>query len=44
MSELWKPKVIGLLLMGYPYFVSNVWAVWGVGVALCVLLWFHHDE
>lgn len=42
--ELWKPKVIGLALMLYPYFVWNRWAVWAVGVALSVLLWFHHDE
>lgn len=42
--ELWKPQVIGLVLMGYSYFVSNVWLVWGIGVALLVTLWFHHDE
>ncbi|WP_338285805.1 hypothetical protein [Luteolibacter sp. LG18] len=42
--ELWKPKIIGLLLMGYPYFVYNVYAVWAIGIGLCTLLWFHHDE
>lgn len=42
--ELWKPKAIGLALLGYPYFVYNVAAVWSIGLALCVLLWFHHDE
>lgn len=42
--ELWKPKAIGLALMGYAYFVCNVWLVWGIGVALLVALWFHHDE
>ncbi|MDB6079862.1 MAG: Amino acid transport protein [Akkermansiaceae bacterium] len=42
--ELWKPKLIGLFLMGYPYFVWNQYAVWIVGVALVVLLWFQHDD
>jgi len=42
--ELWKPIAIGLTLMTYPYFFSNPWLMWGVGVGLLVLLWFHHDE
>lgn len=42
--ELWKPKAIGLALMGYAYFFSNVWLVCGIGTALLVTLWFHHDE
>lgn len=42
--ELWKPTVIGLVLMIYPYFVWNRYAVWAVGAALLVVLWFHHDE
>ncbi|MFT3992194.1 MAG: hypothetical protein QM680_12370 [Luteolibacter sp.] len=42
--DLWKPVVIGILLMGYPYFVENVWLMWGIGAGLLVLLWFHHDE
>ncbi|MFT4177000.1 MAG: hypothetical protein QM627_10130 [Luteolibacter sp.] len=42
--DLWKPVGIGLLLIAYPYFVSNVWLMWGIGVGLLVLLWFHHDE
>ena len=43
--ELWKPIVIGLALMIYPYFVGgNAWLLWGVGTALVVILWFHHDE
>ena len=42
--ELWKPKAIGLTLMAYPYVCTNIWALWGIGVALLVILWFHHDE
>ncbi|QJE98632.1 hypothetical protein [Luteolibacter luteus] len=42
--ELWKPIAIGLALMIYPYFFSNPWLLWGVGVALLVTLWFHHGE
>ena len=41
--ELWKPKAIGVALMVYPYVLSQTWLVWGFGVALLVLLWFHHD-
>ena len=42
--ELWQPIVIGLALMVYPYFCPNVWLTWGIGIGLCVLLWFYHDE
>jgi hypothetical protein len=42
--DLWKPIAIGLALMIYPYFFSNPWLMWGIGVALLVTLWFHHDE
>ena len=42
--DLWKPIAIGLALMIYPYFTPHAWLTWTVGIALCVLLWFHHDE
>ena len=42
--ELWKPQVIGLVMMGYSYFFSNAWLLWLVGVGLLVTLWYHHDE
>lgn len=42
--ELWKPKVIGMLLMVFPYFFPNLWALCAAGIGLLVLLWFHHDE
>lgn len=41
---LWQPVAIGLALMGYPWLVSGVWLTWGIGTALCVLLWFFHAE
>lgn len=41
--ERWKPVAIGLALMIYPYFIGIPWLLWGVGVALLVILWFHHD-
>lgn len=42
--DLWQPRAIGLALMVYPYLFSNAWLLWGVGIGLMVLLWFHHDE
>lgn len=42
--DLWQPRVIGLALLVYPYFTSNEWLLWGIGVGLLVLLWFYHHE
>ncbi len=42
--QLWKPIVIGLALMSYPYFIYNRWLLWGIGTGLVVTLYFHHDE
>ncbi len=42
--DLWKPKAIGLALMIYPYFFTNAWLLWGIGVSLLVTLWFQHDQ
>lgn len=42
--SLWKPLVIGMTLMTYPYFTPNRFLLWGIGTGLVVLLWFHHDE
>ena len=42
--DLWQPKSIGVTLMVYPYFFSNAWLLWGIGVSLLVALWFYHDE
>jgi len=42
--DLWKPIVIGLIMMIYPAFCAATWETWLVGIGLCVLLWYHHDE
>ena len=42
--ELWQPVAIGVALIVYPYLVSNIWLLWGIGTGLLVLLWFYHDE
>jgi hypothetical protein len=31
--------VVGILMMGYPYFVSNVWLMSGIAVFLVAGLW-----
>jgi len=40
---LWKPMVIGIALMVYPYFVSRTWLMYAIGVALCVFLYALRD-
>ncbi len=30
--------------MAYSYFTPWAWLTWTIGIALVVLLWFHHDE
>ena len=42
--ELWQPRLIGMVLMVYPYLFTNMWLLWGIGVGLLVTLWFYHDE
>ena len=39
----WKPLVLGIALMAYPYFVSQTWAVYAVGVVLSVLIFLLRD-
>jgi hypothetical protein len=36
--SVFKPAIIGVALMAYPYFVSNDLLLWGVGVALTISL------
>ena len=40
-SGQWRPMAIGLLLIAFPYFVSQVWLLYAIGVALCgtLFLW-----
>jgi hypothetical protein len=38
-QERWPQLVTGIALMIYPYFVSSLGALLGVGLLLCVALW-----
>ncbi|MEA3188398.1 MAG: hypothetical protein QOD99_2228 [Chthoniobacter sp.] len=40
---LWKPMVVGILLMGYPYFIYDTRLVYGIGIALTAGLYFFRD-
>jgi hypothetical protein len=33
-----KPAILGVALMAYPYFVSDSLLLWGVGIALTIAL------
>jgi hypothetical protein len=37
-AGLAMPMILGAALMGYPYFVSDIWLTFGIGICLCVLL------
>ena len=36
----WRPMVIGIVLMVYPYFITNAILVFAIGIALTVALFF----
>ena len=40
---LWKPMVIGVALMAYPYFISQTWLVYVLGCALSAGLFVFRD-
>jgi hypothetical protein len=40
---LWKPMVIGIALMAYPYFVSRAWVMCAIGAVLCAALYLLRD-
>ena len=40
---LFKPMVIGLILMAYPYFVPQIWLIYTIGCALCLALYVFRD-
>jgi len=40
---LYKPMVIGIVLMAYPYFVAQTWLLYAVGCALCVGLYVFRE-
>jgi hypothetical protein len=40
---LYKPMVIGIVLMAYPYFVPQPWLIYTIGCALCLGLFVFRD-
>jgi hypothetical protein len=40
---LYKPMVIGVALMAYPYFVPQAWLMYAIGFALCFALYAFRD-
>lgn len=42
-SAQWKPMLIGVILMTYPYFVSRTWLMYAIGCALCGALFVFRD-
>ncbi len=42
-SGRWPQMGIGLALMAYPYFASQTWALYAIGVALCGALYIWRD-
>jgi hypothetical protein len=36
---LYKPMVIGFILMVYPYFVPQTWLIYTIGCTLCLALY-----
>lgn len=39
----WKPMVIGVALMAYPYFFEQALLLYGIGIALCVSLYVFRE-
>jgi hypothetical protein len=40
---LWRPMGIGVALMAFPYFVSQAWLLYAIGLALCGALYIWRD-
>lgn len=38
-----SPMLLGLVLMLYPYFISQTWAIYAVGCGLCAGLYLLRD-
>ena len=39
-NAFWRPMIIGIALMGYPYLVSGTLAIYLIGIALTAALYF----
>jgi hypothetical protein len=42
-STKWKPMVIGVVLMVYPYAIDAIWLLYVIGIALCAALFVFRD-
>ena len=42
-SVEWKPMLIGVLLMTFPYLVSQIWLLYVIGCGLCAALFIFRD-
>jgi hypothetical protein len=42
-SRSLRPALVGVALMGYPYFVSGTWPLYIIGAALTVALYFWRE-
>ena len=40
---LWKPMVLGVALMAYPYLVTQPWLIYVIGGALCLGLYLFRE-
>jgi hypothetical protein len=40
---LYKPMIIGIVLMAFPYFVPQTWLLYTIGCALCLALYIFRD-
>jgi hypothetical protein len=38
-----KPLIIGVVLMAYPYFISETWLLYAIGLLLTALLFLFRD-
>jgi len=42
-NTLWRTMIIGIALMAYPYFFSEILALYLIGIALTAALYFWRD-
>ena len=40
---LWRPMIIGIALMAYPYLFSEAWMIYLAGIILTAALFFWRD-
>jgi hypothetical protein len=42
-SAQFRPMLMGVALMAFPYFVSELWLLCTIGIGLCGVLYFWRD-